>query len=235
MCAHAQENTIKGLISDRRVSYYIICAMRAVLSAAGGAWTAAKERSAAPSLCIAAAAAAADLTMAGVSPKEAAAKAAETAVSKGIGAVRNLTLQHKAEQQRQQHAAAAAAALRRAQAAAAALDDSSDDADDDSDTDDSVPANEAKAPNPLAPDSAAAASHGVHLPQQLIETATSEGVLRHAAYFDKRLEFFLFLLIDEMRNLARHTWKLVEEKLLPAAESQVDSTLLSCNFLELFS
>ena len=210
---------MKGLIADRRVSYYIVSAMRAVLSASSGAWRAAKAKAALPSVCLAAAAVAAELTVAGLSPKEAGERAAETAVTKGVGAARNLVCQHKVEQQQQQNAAAADAALHRAKKAAAAADGDSTDGQEGDDSCTTPP--EISSPPPPAPESAAAASHGVHIPQQLIDTAMSEAVLPLATYFDKRLEAFLFLLIDEMRNLARNTWKLVDDKLLPAADSKV--------------
>ncbi|KAL8273276.1 hypothetical protein Esti_002777 [Eimeria stiedai] len=212
-------NTVKGLIAERRVSYYLISAMRAVMTAAAGAWRVAKENGVDAEACTAAAGVAAELTILGISPKDAGEKAAETAASGGIGAVKNLVLQHRAEQQRQQHAAAAAAALRRAQEAA---EDSDSTSEDESEAKRETPVVEenARSSPSIAQDSAAAVSHGVHIPQQLIDTATSESVLRYAAYFDKRLEVFIALLVEEMRGLATSTWKLVEERLLKAADSK---------------
>ncbi|KAL8452186.1 hypothetical protein Emed_001493 [Eimeria media] len=212
-------NTVKGLIAERRVSYYLISAMRAVMSAAAEAWRASKEKGVEGEACIVAAGVAAELTILGVSPKEAGEKAAETAASRGVGAVKNLVLQHRAEQQRQQHAAAAAAALRRAQEAEEDSTSSSEDEGEAKDETPAIPEN-TRTPAFIAQDSAAAVSHGVHIPQQLIDTATSESVLKYAAYYDKRLEIFIALLIEEMRDLATSTWKLVEEKLLKAADSK---------------
>ncbi|KAL8431555.1 hypothetical protein Efla_000601 [Eimeria flavescens] len=211
-------NTVKGLIADRRMSYYLVSGMRAVMAAAAEAWTVANKQGVASAVSTAAASVAAELTILGVSPKEAGQKAAETAVSKGVGAVKNLVMQHKVEQQRHQDAAAAAAALRPTQEA-------EDEEDSSSDEEASKPAKslveeDVKPARAIAPDSAAAASHGVHIPQQLIDTATSESFLRYAEYFDKRLESFLSMLINEMRNLATNTWRLVEERLLEAADTK---------------
>ncbi|KAL8452321.1 hypothetical protein Emag_002440 [Eimeria magna] len=212
-------NIVKGLIAERRVSYYLISAMRAVMSAAAEAWRAAKENGANAEACAAAAGVAADLTILGISPKEAGEKAAKTAASRGIGAVKNLVLQHRAEQQRQQHAATAAAAMRRAQEAEEDSQSSSEDEGEANRETTAIPEN-TQPPSFIAQDSAAAVSHGVHIPQQLIDTATSESVLRCASYFDKRLEVFIALLIEEMRDLATSTWKLVEERLLKAADTK---------------
>ncbi|CDJ32710.1 14-3-3 protein, putative [Eimeria mitis] len=103
-------NTVKAMISDCRSSYYMISGAHAVLLAAGPAWREARDKGAPAAAVRAAAAAAAGLTLAGVSPKEAAETAAETAVTKGVGATRNLVPRHKVRQQRQPAAAAAAAA-----------------------------------------------------------------------------------------------------------------------------
>ncbi|CDJ54223.1 14-3-3 protein, putative [Eimeria brunetti] len=229
-------NTVKAMVSDYRSSYYIISGAHAVLLAAGPAWRTAKEKGAPAAACRAAAAAAAGLTLAGVSPSEAAETAADTAVSKGLGATRNLVARHKVYQQRQQSAAAAAAALQRAQAAAAAA------ADDDSSTGEP----EGDAPSPLlppsssssngdgssssnsssssdkignAPDSAAARIQGLTMPQQLLETVTAEAVLPYQEYFIKRLEAFLRRLISEVRELAHKIHNIVNCALLPAADS----------------
>ncbi|XP_026192797.1 14-3-3 protein [Cyclospora cayetanensis] len=213
-------NTVKGLIADRCVAHSMISAMRAMLSAAGTAWQIARGNSAAAAVCLAAAGVAAELTMAGVSPREAGKRAAEVAVAKGVGATRNLVSRHKVEQQRQHNAAAAAAALRRAQEAAEAAGDYSGNETQENPSSTNRQNVELRSPPLPAPDSAAALSAGVHVPQYLVETATSEAVLQMAAYFDKRLDLFLRLLADEIRNLARSTWKLVEEKLLPATDSK---------------
>ena len=65
----AQANTVKAMIADCRSSYYMISGAHAALQAAGPAWQGARERGAAVAACRAAAAAAAGLTMAGMSPK----------------------------------------------------------------------------------------------------------------------------------------------------------------------
>ncbi|KAL8434873.1 hypothetical protein ACSSS7_002839 [Eimeria intestinalis] len=195
-------------------------AMRAVLSAAAEAWRVAKDNGVEADACAAAAGVAAELTIVGLPPKEAGEKAAQTAASKGIGAVKNLILQHRAEQQRQQQSAAAAAALRRAQEAADVTDSASEDDGGANRETTVIQENTQSSSFSIAPDSAAAVSHGVHIPQQLVDTATSESVLRYAEYFDKRLEVFIALLVEEIRDLATSTWKLVEDRLLIAADSK---------------
>ncbi|CDJ37019.1 14-3-3 protein, putative [Eimeria tenella] len=223
-------NTVKGLVTDRQVSYQMVSAMGAAMKAAAAAWSAAGEKGAAAAVQLAAAAAAAALTAAGVSPQEAGQLAADTALTRGVGAARNLVLQHKVQQQRQQNAAAAAAALERAQAAAAAAaaadrDDSSSSGTEESSGDlfgssgaDSSSSSSSSSSG-IAPDSAAALSRGVPIPQQLMEAAAAAELLPFAAYFQKRIEFFLKQLIKEVQDLSRKIHRVVKAMLLPNADS----------------